>query len=142
MTNPKEVAHRLMGIPCRCDQCLHWIKAGEIVDTFMRKCECVKSYKYYDDGQHCEEFFPRVVGGSQNMTDPKKVAQRLMGLPIVGEVYRAVLQHWHTRGTHEVILRRVDAGDCEWRFADDGSELAYDWDVVSIEPFAGEPKHD
>lgn len=52
-------------------------------------------------------------------------------LPEHGAVVRAIV-HNHSTGTNvEVVLRRVDEDDLDWRTADDGSELSYDCSVVS-----------
>ena len=51
--------------------------------------------------------------------------------PIVGHIYRCICEHWHTKGHREAILRRV-AEDCEWRFADDNSEVSYAWNVIDV----------
>ncbi len=48
-----------------------------------------------------------------------------------GTVVVAIIQHFHTQGKRVVELIRVDEDDCDWRTADDNSELAHEWNVVA-----------
>lgn len=41
-----------------------------------------------------------------------------------------VVEHWKTKGTQEAELIFVKEDDCNWRTADDNSELSYDWNVI------------
>lgn len=56
-----------------------------------------------------------------------------MGLPQVGVVVKAEVQHCTQGFEATVELIAVNETDCSWRFADDHSELAYDWDVIRWE---------
>lgn len=51
----------------------------------------------------------------------------------VEKVYKCIISHWSPKVDikHEVLLKRVDEDDCDWRFVEDGSELSYDWNVES-----------
>jgi len=53
------------------------------------------------------------------------------GLPQVGKVVTAEVEHCTEGFTAQVELVAVNESDCNWRFADDNSELAYDWYVVA-----------
>jgi hypothetical protein len=53
-----------------------------------------------------------------------------MVMPAVGSVVNATVEHWYTKGRQQVELVRVDEGDCDWRTADDNSELDHNWNVV------------
>lgn len=55
------------------------------------------------------------------------------GLPQVGRVVKADVEHCIGGWKATVELKAVDESDCSWRFADDNSELAYDWDVIRWE---------
>jgi hypothetical protein len=48
---------------------------------------------------------------------------------------KAVIQHFFTKGRQIVELIKVEEDDCMFRF-DDGSELAYEWNVISFTPIA------
>jgi hypothetical protein len=52
-------------------------------------------------------------------------------LPDFAVTVQCKVQHWHTKGIREVSLVRVPEDDCNWRTADDGSELSHDWSVVA-----------
>ena len=54
-------------------------------------------------------------------------------LPRYGEPVLATLRHWHTKNERTAVLICVDESDCDWRTADDNSEISYDWDVISWE---------
>lgn len=54
-----------------------------------------------------------------------------MKKPCTGTRVKAVLRHWFTHSKCEAELVSVDEDDCDWRTADDNSELSYDWNVVS-----------
>ena len=54
-------------------------------------------------------------------------------LPEVGRVVTAIVEYCTSFSQVTVELIAVDETDCNWRFADDNSELSYDWDVVSWE---------
>ncbi len=47
-------------------------------------------------------------------------------------IYKCEIEHWHRDITqiHKAELKLVDEDDVTWRFADDNSELSYDWHVV------------
>lgn len=53
---------------------------------------------------------------------------------VPGCLYKCEIEHWSEEVTkvHIVTLLRVDEDDCVWRFADDHSELSYDWHVVAF----------
>ena len=51
-----------------------------------------------------------------------------MGVIVVAEVEHCIGEY---KATVELIA--VDESDVSWRFADDHSELSYDWDVMSWE---------
>jgi hypothetical protein len=59
-----------------------------------------------------------------------KNKQKRTKYPKVGSIVVAVVRHFHTKGTRTVTLKYVAEDDCNWRTADDGSELSHDWDVV------------
>ena len=52
-------------------------------------------------------------------------------LPEVGVIVKADVKHCTGGFEATVELIAVNESDCTWRFADDNSELAYDWDVIS-----------
>jgi hypothetical protein len=54
-------------------------------------------------------------------------------LPEAGRVITAEVEHCTGGHKSAAELIAVDETDCSWRFADDNSELAYDWDVISWE---------
>jgi len=56
-----------------------------------------------------------------------------MEMPEVGKVVNAVLEHWYTKGRVGAELVHVDEDDCDWRTADDNSELDLNWNVVEWE---------
>lgn len=56
-----------------------------------------------------------------------------MEMPKVGKVVNATVEHWYTKGRQQVELVHVDEDDCDWRTADDNSELSFDWNVVAWE---------
>lgn len=53
---------------------------------------------------------------------------------VTGRLYECEIEHWsdEVMKVHVVNLVRVDEDDCSWRFADDHSELSYDWHVVAF----------
>ncbi len=51
-----------------------------------------------------------------------------------GDIVQVIIEHWNTKGTNEIILKKVDESDCDWRFTDDDSELSYDWNVTHWKP--------
>ena len=55
------------------------------------------------------------------------------GLPQVGVIVVAEVEHCIGEYKATVELIAVDESDVSWRFADDQSELSYDWDVMSWE---------
>ncbi len=50
--------------------------------------------------------------------------------PDLGKPVLCRVQHFHTKGVQDCVLKRVDEDDVSWRFPDDGSEISYDWDVI------------
>lgn len=63
----------------------------------------------------------------------KKKEKLPVKLPRFNEHVLAVLRHCTTKDEISAVLYSVDEDDCDWRTADDHSELSYDWDVVSWE---------
>lgn len=53
-----------------------------------------------------------------------------MKMPTAGSIVIATIEHWYTKGQQEVELIHVKEDDCDWRTADDNSELDYNWNVV------------
>lgn len=51
-------------------------------------------------------------------------------IPSTGAKVMCRLKHFHTGSVQEHILIKVDEGDCDWRTADDHSEISYSWDVI------------
>ena len=51
----------------------------------------------------------------------------------IGEHVLAVLRNCISKNEISAVLYAVDEDDCDWRTADDGSEIAYEWDVISWE---------
>lgn len=54
----------------------------------------------------------------------------MKNLPENGKRYLCKLQHYKTKQIIEYELIKVTEDDCEWRTADDNSEISYNWDVV------------
>jgi hypothetical protein len=60
ITNEKRVAMKLMGKEVCCRDCLIWeVKDKRLNPDSVRWCAGYKTYKYYDDGKHCEFFVLR-----------------------------------------------------------------------------------
>ena len=55
------------------------------------------------------------------------------GLPQAGRTVIAECEHCTGGFKATVELKAVNEDDCSWRFVDDNSELAYDWDVLKWE---------
>ena len=53
--------------------------------------------------------------------------------PEINIKVNAWVQHFHTKNVIQAELVHVDESDCDWRTADDNSELAYEWNVVAWE---------
>lgn len=74
MTDPKRVAHRLMGIQQMCCNCQHWEGRlmGSPSTVLMKTCSKLEIVQYADAGKDCECFVPRLLGnpahGSPNRT--------------------------------------------------------------------------
>lgn len=52
-------------------------------------------------------------------------------IPEVGRIVRCRIQHCeNTDNIQEYALTKVDEDDCDWRTADDNSEVGYDWKVI------------
>jgi hypothetical protein len=49
------------------------------------------------------------------------------------EVYLCTLEHVITKKRTTALLKKVDEDD-DWRTADDGSEISYEWNVVEWIP--------
>ena len=49
--------------------------------------------------------------------------------PPTGSVVLCRLAHFKGKLTQETLMKKVDEDDCDWRTADDNSELNYDWHV-------------
>lgn len=52
-------------------------------------------------------------------------------LPKVNVAVLCKLRHFKKNEYQEALLKKVNEGDCDWRTADDNSEINYDWNVVS-----------
>jgi hypothetical protein len=52
-------------------------------------------------------------------------------IPIPGKCVLAIVEHWKTKNRRYAVLYASDEDDCNYRTADDNSELSYDWSVVS-----------
>jgi len=61
--------------------------------------------------------------------DPRWVAAPKT-MPKIGTIVIAILQHWYTKGKRQTELKAVDEDDCNFRTADDDSEISYDWTVT------------
>jgi hypothetical protein len=51
-------------------------------------------------------------------------------LPMPGAEVQCRLKHAFTGNSQEHRLKCVDEDDCNWRTADDGSEIDYSWTVI------------
>jgi len=51
--------------------------------------------------------------------------------PLLGISVLAVVEHWHTKGKRFAVLKAVNESDCNYRTADDNSELSHDWAVIA-----------
>lgn len=57
-----------------------------------------------------------------------KTADRM---PEAGRIVRCRIQHCERKDNiQEHELMKVNESDCDWRTADDNSEVGYDWTVV------------
>lgn len=50
-------------------------------------------------------------------------------LPALGQAVLCRLRNDNTQAVQEHQLRRVAEDDCNWRTADDNSEISYNWTV-------------
>lgn len=48
-----------------------------------------------------------------------------------GRTILAIVQHWYTKNKRFAVLKSVGEFDCNYRIADDNSELSYDWNVIA-----------
>lgn len=55
-------------------------------------------------------------------------------LPKTGKIVWCALQHWYTKNYRYAELKKVNEDDCEWRTADDNSEIANEWNVTHWQP--------
>lgn len=60
----------------------------------------------------------------------KKLTSLPVELPQVGVPVRAIVKYFDSWNLNVVYLYRVDEDDCCWRFYEDGSEIAFSWNVV------------
>lgn len=51
-------------------------------------------------------------------------------LPEPGRTVLCRIQHCTTKRELEYRLDRVEESDCDWRIANDGGELSFDWTVT------------
>lgn len=51
-------------------------------------------------------------------------------LPKTDDIVLAILQGCETKRLIPITLKKVDESDCEWRTADDNSEISYAFDVI------------
>jgi hypothetical protein len=58
----------------------------------------------------------------------------LNGYPELGVEVLGIVQHWNTKGKRIISIKKVNESDCEWRTADDNSEISYDWNVTHWMP--------
>ena len=56
-----------------------------------------------------------------------------MNYPDFNKTVLADVQHFHTKNIIKAELIHVNESDCDWRNADDNSELAFEWNVVAWE---------
>jgi len=54
----------------------------------------------------------------------------LKDLPAFNKPVKALLKHWDKWEFEETVLLAVNEDDCQWRFKEDGAELANEWNVV------------
>ncbi len=58
--------------------------------------------------------------------------------PIPGQVYLCKIMNFHTKNVQEHLMKCVDEDDCQWRTADDNSELdEWNWQVVTFKIVEG-----
>jgi len=49
---------------------------------------------------------------------------------IKDEIYQCNIEHYKTKKQIPIKLKYVNEDDCDWRTADDNSELDYSWNVI------------